>query len=170
MKIVNSIHISVIEHVYATFRISDVSRAFSNQLIRHRIATYTQVGLRYIDEHGFAFIVPPQIQENPNTLKVFNEAMASCNEYYNRLLKLGISKEEARYVLPHACTTQIVMTANLREYRHVFQEHGGINAPWELRLMCIEMLKVLKEKCPTVFEDMVIDEFKGQKIIRMKTG
>jgi len=150
-------HTSVLEHAVASFKISGVSRSLTHQLVRHRIASFTQKSQRYVDETSFDYVIPDKIKENEVALKLYIDFMNSCREIYKRLRELGIPKEDARFVLPNATKTEIVLTANLREYRHMIQLRASKEAQWEIRRMFIEILKILKEYAPTVFEDFIIE-------------
>jgi len=154
--IINLGHLSVIEHAVASFRISDVSRSLTHQLVRHRLASFTQKSQRYVDERNFTFVEPPKVEENPEAHKIYVNFMNIVRETYKKLRDLKIPKEDARFVLPNATTTEIVITANLREWRHIVELRGSEHAQWEIRRMTIEILRILKRKAPTVFEDFVI--------------
>lgn len=154
-------HLSVLEHAYATFRISDVSRAFTHQLVRHRLCSYTQQSQRYVDESNFVYIEPDSIKDNPNAHSLFIKFMGDAKKVYLELQRLGIKNEDARFVLPNAVESQIVITANLREWRHIIELRSSLDAQWEIRRVAIEILKILKKHAPTVFEDFEIDEEYG---------
>ncbi|MDH5443731.1 MAG: FAD-dependent thymidylate synthase [Hadesarchaea archaeon] len=151
-------HLSVLEHAYATFRISGVSRAFTHQLVRHRLCSFIQQSQRYVDESNFNFIEPQSIKNNPEAHSIFTESMGNARKTYVGLQKLGIKNEDARFVLPNAAESQIVVTANLREWRHIMELRGEPDAQWEIRRAAIEILKILKKHAPTVFGDFGIDE------------
>ncbi len=153
-------HLSVLEHAYATFKISGVSRSLTHQLVRHRLASFTQQSQRYVDESNFNYVIPDSIKNNSKAKKIFNDFMSYTKDVYRELRELNILKEDARYILPNAINTEIVISANLREFRHIFKLRCDIHAQWEIRLVAIEMLKILKEKVPSVFEDFLIDEEK----------
>jgi len=154
-------HLSVLEHAYATFRISGVSRAFTHQLVRHRLCSFIQQSQRYVDESNFNYIEPDSIKENPEAHSIFIDLMDKAKEAYIKLHKLGARKEDARYVLPNATGSQIVMSANFREWRHIIGLRGKPQSQWEIRRAAIEILKILKNHAPTVFGDFEIDEEKG---------
>lgn len=151
-------HLSVLEHAYATFRISGVSRAFTHQLVRHRLCSFIQQSQRYVDESNFNFIEPQSIKNNPEAHSIFTEFMDNARKTYVELQKLGIKNEDARFVLPNAAESQIVVTANLREWRHIVELRGEPDAQWEIRRAAIEIVKILKKHAPTVFGDFEIDE------------
>jgi thymidylate synthase (FAD) len=151
-------HFSVLEHAYATFRISGVSRSFTHQLVRHRLCSYTQQSQRYVDESMFNYIEPDSIKNNSKAHSLFIKFIEEAKRVYLKLQKLGIKNEDARFVLPNAVESQIVVTANLREWRHIIKLRGSPDAQWEIRNVAIEMLKILKKHAPTVFEDFEIDK------------
>lgn len=151
-------HTSVLEHAVASFKISGVSRSLTHQLVRHRIASYTQKSQRYVDESNFDYVIPDTIKKNEFALNLYKDFMDSCKETYKKLKELGIPKEDARFILPNATKTEIVLTANLREFRHMISLRGSKEAQWEIRRLFIEILKILKEKAPTVFEDFIIED------------
>ncbi|MCX8095549.1 MAG: FAD-dependent thymidylate synthase [Caldisericia bacterium] len=150
-------HESVLEHAVASFRISGVSRSFSHQLVRHRIASYTQKSQRYVDESNFDYIIPETISKKDEALQIYKDFMETCKKVYKSLVNLGIPKEDARFVLPNATKTEIVLTANFRELRHMIRLRGSKDAQWEIRKVFIKILKILKEYAPTVFEDFEIE-------------
>ena len=147
-------HHSVLEHAYATFRISGISRACSHQLVRHRLCSFTQKSQRYVDEKDFSYVIPPSVEENEEAKKLFEEFMESARNTYVRLKELGIKNEDARYLLPNATETEIVLTANFRELRHIISLRKDKSAQWEIRKLAHEMLRLLKEHAPSVFEDL----------------
>jgi thymidylate synthase (FAD) len=151
-------HESVLEHASVTFKISGVSRALTHQLVRHRMCTFTQQSQRYVDEENFSYVLPDEIRDNDETNALYSKTMQDIRKNYSRLRKLGIKKEDARYILPNATESEIILTANLRELRHVIRLRGEKAAQWEIRRMAIEMLKILKEKAGVFFQDMEIDE------------
>ena len=153
-------HLSVLEHAYATFRISGISRAFTHQLVRHRLCSFTQQSQRYVDESKFNYIEPLSIKNHPEAHLAFVDFMEKARKAYQELQKLGIKKEDARFVLPNATESQIVVTANLREWRHIIELRSEPGAQWEIREAAIEILKILKKHAPTIFEDLEIDKEK----------
>ncbi|MBI5178255.1 MAG: FAD-dependent thymidylate synthase [Nitrospinae bacterium] len=152
--IIKNGHHSVLEHASATFRIKGGSRSFTHQIVRHRMASFSQQSQRYVDEHGFQVVTPGSIEQNPEALKVFNEAVAHCREAYAKLKAMDIRKEDARFVLPNAATSEIVITANFREWRHIIDMRTEKGAQWEIREISEQILKELAKHAPTVFEDM----------------
>lgn len=123
-------HLSVLEHVCATFRISGVSRAFTHQLVRHRLCSFTQQSQRYVDESKFNYIEPESIKKNSKAHSLFTKFMESAKRVYSELQRLGIKNEDVRFVLPNAVESQIVVTANFREWHHIIGIRGSPDAQW----------------------------------------
>ncbi len=153
-------HLSVLEHASATFRVRGVSRALSHQLVRHRLASYSQRSQRYVSEAGFPYAAPPSLEANPEAKRAFDEAVESARAAYEKLLALGVPREDARFVLPNATATEIVVTANFREWRHIVELRGHPTAQWEIRRLAIAILRRLRKEAPAVFADFEIDEAK----------
>ncbi len=151
-------HHSILEHASASFRITGASRAFTHQLVRHRLASFSQQSQRYVDEAGFNYIIPAAVLEDEGAAAVFRDAMARAEEAYRALRERGIRKEDARFVLPNASESQIVFSANFRELRMIFSLRLARGAQWEIRRVCAEMLKILQNEAPAVFGDFVLDE------------
>ena len=157
-KIIRSGHHSVLEHAYAAFRITGVSRSFSHQLVRHRLCAFSQQSQRRVNQADFSFIEPPAIAQHPEAHRVFRAAMAGARAAYRQLRSLGIPNEDARFVLPNATQTEIVVSANFREFRHILSLRCDGKAQWEIRTAALRMLAILKRVAPSVFADFVIDE------------
>ena len=162
-------HYSVLEHAYATFRITGGSRAFTHQLVRHRLCSFTQQSQRYVDESNFNYVEPDPIKNNSKAHILFTKFMEEAKRSYSELQRLGIKNEDARFVLPNAVKSQIVVTANLREWHHIIELRSSPTAQWEIRKVVIEILKILKGHVPTIFEDFEIDE-KNSVIKKIKHG
>ena len=154
-------HTSVLEHAVATFRIKNVSRAFSHQLVRHRLASYTQKSQRYVNESEFDFVVPDSIKNNreanSEAYYVFLYTMDYINNSYIKLKVLGVANEDARFVLPNACTTEIVVTANFREWRHIISLRTDKAAQWEIRRVCKVIFDILNNRAPSCFGDLKME-------------
>jgi thymidylate synthase (FAD) len=146
-------HHSVIEHANFTFSIEGISRACSHQLVRHRIASFTQQSQRYVKIKEFDPVVPPTIAKNEKAKKIFNDIMKKMSDAYYKLIELDIPKEDARFVLPNAAKTNITVTMNARELLHVFALRCCYRAQWEIREVATEMLKQVKKVAPTIFEN-----------------
>lgn len=145
-------HLSPIEHISFTFAIEGVSRVLSHQLVRHRIGVaYSQKSQRYVKEKQFEYIMPPSIAKSPETRRIFKEQMSKVQESYNELLKI-VSAEDARYVLPNATETKLVVTYNGRSLHHFFQLRCCQRAQWEIRLLAELMLAEVRKVAPGVFK------------------
>jgi thymidylate synthase (FAD) len=150
-------HLSILEHAYATFRISGISRASTHQIVRHRLCSFSQKSQRYVTERDGDFVVPPSVRENERARTCFEESVTEAKGVYERLLELGIPREDARFVLPNAASSEIVLSANFRELRHVIVMRGSKEAQWEVREMVKRILMILKDKAPNVFFDLSVD-------------
>ncbi len=144
-------HQSPLEHCSFTFGIEGVSRALSHQLVRHRIASYSQKSQRYVKEGQFEYIIPPKIIENRADKNVYENFMKYAQETYDYFIRNGIPAEDARFVLPNACETKIIVTMNIRTLLHFFEERCCNRAQWEIRHMAYAMLRICKEVAPNLF-------------------
>ncbi len=154
-------HTSVLEHAYATFNISGVSRVLTHQLVRHRLCSFTQQSQRYVSELNFKYIEPDSIKKNSKAHSLFIKFMEEARRVYSELKNLEIRNEDARFMLPNAIESQIVVSANFREWRNIIELRGNIGAQWEIRKLVIKILKQLKKNAPTAFEDFEIDQEKS---------
>lgn len=145
-------HMSPFEHLSFTFGIEGISRTLTHQLVRHRIASYSQKSQRYVNEKEFEYITPPSIQTNDEALGCYEAVMKMLNNAYGKLVDLGIPKEDARYVLPNACETKIIVTMNARSLFNFFNHRCCLRAQWEIRQMAYQMLKLVKEVAPETFK------------------
>lgn len=140
-------HMSVFEHVSATWRIEGISRACSHQLVRHRLASYCQQSQRYVkvgtDSMDW-YVVPPSIREDDMRCVEYEVAMSQCAKHYNSLLKKGVKPEDARFALPESTKTAIVATMNLREFASFYALRTDKAAQWEIRELAEEMLGELQ--------------------------
>jgi thymidylate synthase (FAD) len=161
-KVIRKGHHSVLEHAAATFRIKGGSRVFTHELVRHRLMSPSQESQRYV-EYGktkqFEFVIPPTIQDTEFVGK-FQQLAGLAFDLYQKMVKADVPKEDARYILPNATTSEIVISANFRELRHIFEIRCVERAHWEIREICLEMLRIMKKQAPIVFWDFHIDEKK----------
>lgn len=155
-KLADMRHLSPFEHINFTFGVEGVSRALSHQLVRHRLASYSQQSQRFVDfqkhNKSFGFVVPQSVVDK-GFKDWFSDKMSCVHEWYQRLVENGIPPEDARFILPNACETKIVVTMNARELLHFFQHRCCNNAQWEIRALAIEMLKLAREIAPTTFKN-----------------
>jgi len=147
-------HESIIEHASATFEIGGISRAASHQLVRHRLASFSQESQRYVDMSDPAWVLPPSIADNPEALAVWEGFAGHVTGAYRKLRDLGVRKEDARFVLPNAAATRIIATMNFREMLHVFRIRISPAAQWEIRQVCVRMLELICPVAPNVFGDL----------------
>ena len=139
-------HHSVMEHIYFTFKIEDISRACSHQLVRHRHCSFTQRSQRYCDETNFDYVNPSEDIESENHF-LFGNVMATTKLFYKGLQERGLKNEDARYILPNACCTELYLSCNLRELMHIANERLCSRAQWEIR-------ELVKQMCSLVDEDI----------------
>lgn len=145
-------HLSPFEHASFQFSIDGVSRSLSHQLVRHRIASYSQRSQRYVKEKGFEYVIPPTIQRNPEMLERFKAVMASLQDNYQELLNY-VPAEDARYVLPNACTTSLMATFNARSLLNFFEHRTCMRAQWEIRHLAEKMLELVRAAAPNLFSE-----------------
>ncbi len=143
-------HWSPTEHVSFTFAVEGVSRALTHQLVRHRIASYSQQSQRYIKLEHFDYIVPPSIERDPAALELFNSMMDQIFAAYKHLASM-VHHEDARYILPNACETKIVLTFNCRSLFNFFEHRCCERAQWEIRRLAGLMLAEVKKAAPVLF-------------------
>jgi thymidylate synthase (FAD) len=147
-------HTSVIEHASFTFSIEGVSRVMTHQLVRHRLASYTQQSQRYVTYNTLEkYVIPPSIANDAESKKTFQDTLKSISKAYQKLLRLRIPKEDARFILPNAAKTNIIITMNARELRHFFNLRCCARAQWEIREVATEMLRQAKKATPALFEN-----------------
>ncbi|MBQ7900925.1 MAG: FAD-dependent thymidylate synthase [Clostridia bacterium] len=175
-RLVSMGHESPIEHVAFTFGVEGVSRSLTHQLVRHRLASYSQKSQRYVKEGQFEFVTPPEIESVPEAKEAFLKAMADDVESYNKIADILFKKhydemiasgvdekkaksaaekkaiEDARYVLPNACETKIIVTMNARSLVNFFHHRCCERAQWEIRDLACRMLELVKGVAPTLFK------------------
>lgn len=147
-------HESVLEHCSITVRFV-TTRDVTHQLVRHRVASFSQESQRYVSyDYGVEFIMPVGLGKDQNL--AFN-AMYDAEQYYKTMRKQGLSPQIARCVLPNMTKTEIVVTANLREWRHILKLRTSKAAHPQMRALMIELLTELKSKVPVVFDDIEVE-------------
>ena len=142
-------HQSVVEHASYTFGISEVSRALTHQLVRHRIASYSQQSQRYV-KAKVQYIIPPSIKRaelDHQYMQVMDTAWKAYDE-----IKQKVPLEDARYVLPNAACTAIMVTMNARSLLNFFELRCCLHAQWEIRALAWKMLRLVREVTPVIFE------------------
>lgn len=159
-KIVSSGHESPLEHVKFTFAVEGVSRALTHQLVRHRIASYSQQSQRYVKENNFDYVIPPSVEKDEISKNEFIRIMTEIQKSYQLLIdrfkengRVGEkANEDARYVLPQAAETKVVITMNCRELLHFFKQRCCSRAQWEIRGLAYKMLELCKKELPSIFD------------------
>jgi len=170
-------HESPMEHASFTFAVEGISRACSHQLVRHRIASYSQKSQRYVNENGFEYITPPEVAAVPEANAEFEKQMNAVAESYEKIAdiltkkhyedfmdqgfseKESLSKarkkanEDARFILPNACETKIIVTMNIRSLLNFFKHRCCNRAQWEIREMAIKMYKICYDIAPSIFKN-----------------
>lgn len=168
-------HESVMEHVSFTFGIEGISRACSHQLVRHRIASYSQKSQRYVNENGFEFVTPPAIEELPDAKLEYDRVIGIITESYEKIADMltekhrsdfiaqgldeksaaskarKLANEDARFLLPNACETKIVVTMNVRSLFNFFRHRCCNRAQWEIREVAVQMLQLCLKAAPNIF-------------------
>jgi thymidylate synthase (FAD) len=147
-------HLSVLEHASFTFSVAGISRACSHQLVRHRMASYSQQSHRAVAMTQSDVVVPPSVQKSSERFEVFKKSVDDSFNSFNRLLKLGVQLEDARYVLPNALMTNLTVTMNARELLHFFKLRLASSAQWEIRELARRMLQEVKKIAPVMFEQI----------------
>ena len=162
-------HESPMEHMVFTFGIENVSRSLLAQITRHRMASFSVQSQRYVAEKNFEFVTPPEIECDEASKKIYLDTMNSIAESYNTLADSLKSRyvaegmpekaaekkaiEDARYVLPNACTTKMIVTMNARSLNNFFALRCCNRAQWEIRDLACKMLALVKDVAPQVFRD-----------------
>lgn len=176
--LINIGHESPLEHVTFTFAVEGISRSCSHQIVRHRIASFSQQSQRYVKLDQFEYIVPPEIESIEEAKEVFIDAMNKDQEAYDKLVDILFEKhynnliesgknekeakrnaekkaiEDARYVFPNACETKMVFTMNTRSLYNFFNHRCCERAQWEIRELSIEMLRQIRLIAPILFKNI----------------
>jgi thymidylate synthase (FAD) len=151
-KILRMGHLSVLEHASFTFGIEGISRATSHQLVRHRLASYSQQSQRYVTMDRPEYVTPQSIIAEEGTKRRFDDAVKHIFKLYGELVAEGVPTEDARYLLPNAACTKIIVTMNARELIHFFRLRCCERAQWEIRVMATKMLELAKKEAPFIFK------------------
>jgi len=173
-KVIRKQHHSVLEHAHATFRIKGGSRVFTHELVRHRLISPSQESQRYVcyadkpavagkpgrkKSRDFEFVTPPSFTGKGYDFRErYYRQVEQCFRLYEEMLDAGVPPEDARYILPNATASEIVISATFREWRHFFWVRTNPRAHWEIRKIAIDMLTIMKKEAPLVFWDFIIDE------------
>lgn len=156
--IIKAGHESCIEHVYVTFELDEISRVVTHELVRHRLASFSQRSQRYVNEANPQYVIPDELKNNNEAMEIYTNTMNLVWKAYADLQKLGYKNEIARYVLPNSCETKICFTANFRSLRNFLKLRCSKRAQPEIRKMAYIMLDKLIEIAPSCFEDLKQEE------------
>lgn len=154
-------HESVIEHSIMTVRFSGVSRGMTHELVRHRLCAFSQESSRYVDERGFEMTLPPGM-DHQSELKgafgstVIDDVVDAYLQVYNDLREAGYKPEDARQFLPIGMQNEIVVSANFREWRHIFKMRTTRPAHWEIRTAMTRLLEMVQKPLRPIFDDFVL--------------
>ena len=144
-------HYSPFEHASFTFGVDGLSRVASHQLVRHRVASYSQQSQRYVKMDKPETVLPPTIAANPKATELFERQVNAAHETYRNLVEMGIPAEDARFILPHGWETRLVLTMNARELHHFFDLRLCRRAQWEIRELARLMLLESRKVAPVIF-------------------
>lgn len=154
-------HHSVFEHIYFTFKIEGISRACSHQLVRHRMCSFTQRSQRYCSEEYLTVVYPNTITNGITPYATYHNELCDIKQVYRALQKMDIPNEDARYILPNACSTDLYLSCNLRELIHIANERLCSKAQWEIR----ELVKRMVELVDDDLKFMLVPKCKSGRII-----
>lgn len=158
--ILSSGHLSVLEHITFTFAIDGVSRVLTHQLVRHRVGVaFSQQSQRYAQVTGASCIMPRSIQTNPRYAAEAMAMMDAATKLYKQLLDTGVPKEDARYILPQAIETRLVMTANFRALLQMYRLDACLRSQWEMRYLVNSMKREIRRVSPRLASELKIKCF-----------
>lgn len=174
-------HESVLEHINWSFLVTGVSRAFTHQLVRHRVGfAYSQLSQQYHDESEASFVVPPSVEKCSKSFAKWKDSISSSISIYKELIKeiedddsldsmvkkerLREIRSASRSILPNATETKIVVTANARALRHFFKMRGALDGDWEMRAVSCELYKQVIKDAPAVFQDFKLEELANKSL------
>lgn len=186
-NILSSKHGSVLEHAVWNFLITGVSRALTHELVRHRAGFgYSQLSQRYVDESDARYVVPPLYRQNEELRKRWEQAIEYLRKAYGELAEATSgyvqqqhpempardrrkwARQAARSILPNACETKIFVTGNSRAWRHFLEQRGSPHADTEIRLLAVEIFRILKRESPGIFHDIeLVEEPDGMPSVRI---
>ena len=145
-------HMSPFEHASFTFAVEGVSRVTTHQLVRHRVASYSQRSQRYVAMGSRRCVIPPEIMENADALGIFKESAKAAYDAYEKMVSMGVPREDARFILPPGWETSIIVTMNARELHHFFELRLCRRAQWEIRGVARRMFALVRYTAPELFE------------------
>ena len=146
---------ALMDHVVYMFEIEDCSRVTTHQLVRHRVASYDQESQRFSAATKEGVVTPPSIQTNETASKAYDEALKTVYSAYEKMVAAGVPKEDARYILPTAIKTKLVMTINAKSLMHVVWQRTALQAQWEIRELAISMYDLARKATPELWAKII---------------
>jgi thymidylate synthase (FAD) len=146
---------ALMDHVVYMFEIEDCSRVTTHQLVRHRVASYDQESQRFSAATKEGVVTPPSIQTNEAASKAYDEALKTVYSAYEKMVAVGVPKEDARYILPTAIKTKLVMTINARSLMHIVWQRTALQAQWEIRELAISLYNLAREATPELWTKII---------------
>jgi len=146
---------AMLDHVIYMFEIEDCSRVTTHQLVRHRAVSYDQESQRFSAATKEGFVIPPSVQSNQAALAAFDEALKSVYSAYEKLTTAGVPKEDARYILPSAIKTKLVMTLSARSLMHMVWQRTALQAQWEIRELAEKLHGLAQEATPELWTKII---------------
>src|SRR5438309_3110349 len=145
----------LLDHVVYMFEIEDCSRVTTHQLVRHRVASYDQESQRFSSASREGFVTPPSVQSNESAMRVYDEALKAAYQAFENMIAMGVPKEDARYVLPNAIKTKLVMTVTAKSLMHIVWQRTALQAQWEIREVANAMLNLAREATPELWTKII---------------
>jgi thymidylate synthase (FAD) len=142
---------AVMDHVFYMFEIEDCSRVTTHQLVRHRAVSYDQESQRFSAATREGVVTPPSVQSNEAAYKAYDEALKTVYSAYEKMVAAGVPKEDARYILPSAIKTKLVMTLNARSLMHLVWQRTALQAQWEIRELATAMHDLAQQATPELW-------------------
>jgi thymidylate synthase (FAD) len=145
----------LLDHVVYMFEIEDCSRVTTHQLVRHRVASYDQESQRFSAATKEGAVVPPSIQSNEKAVQAFDEGLKAVYAAYEKMVAAGVPKEDARYILPNATKTKLMMTVSAKSLMHVVWQRTALQAQWEIRELANTLLALAREATPELWTKII---------------
>src|SRR6266849_1130619 len=145
----------LLDHVVYMFEIEDCSRVTTHQLVRHRVASYDQESQRFSSASREGFVTPPSVQSNESAMRVYDQALKAAYQAFENMIALGVPKEDARYVLPNAMKTKLVMTVTAKSLMHIVWQRTALQAQWEIKEVANVMLNLAREATPELWTKII---------------
>jgi len=146
---------AIMDHVVYMFEIEDCSRVTTHQLVRHRAVSYDQESQRFSAATKEGVVTPPSVQSNEEAIKAYDDALKSVYLAYDRMVAAGVPKEDARYILPSAIKTKLVMTLSARSLMHMIWQRTALQAQWEIRELATTLHELVQEATPELWTKII---------------